>query len=266
MKSTSLAVGLCSLALGAQAALYFERVGMLLFARRTRKDNKIVTCVFKQMKIYVSSVFGLGLLFATQAYATVYNSTTDFSTVNGNPNGVWSYGTEPVGFGVFSLMSYVVSGLNGSPQWTSNNGGDYTPGILVNLGGASQGTELGQLALHPGPGGEPAVLRWTAPSSGQAHISGQFFPGNIGIMLVGIRLDDAFIWSASDAGVFDLTKKIIQGDTIDFAVYGGYGSGLTPLEAAINVTAVPEPSTMIAGALLLLPFGVSTLRNLRRKS
>jgi hypothetical protein len=32
----------------------------------------------------------------------------------------------------------------------------------------------------------------------------------------------------------------------------------------LNPTAVPEPSTMIAGALLLLPFGVSTLRVLRR--
>ena len=31
-------------------------------------------------------------------------------------------------------------------------------------------------------------------------------------------------------------------------------------------TPVPEPSTVITGTLLLLPFGVSTLRNLRRKS
>lgn len=31
-------------------------------------------------------------------------------------------------------------------------------------------------------------------------------------------------------------------------------------------TPVPEPSTVIAGALLLLPFGVSTLRMLRRKT
>jgi hypothetical protein len=32
------------------------------------------------------------------------------------------------------------------------------------------------------------------------------------------------------------------------------------------VSAVPEPTTMIAGALLLLPFGASTIRILRRKS
>ena len=34
---------------------------------------------------------------------------------------------------------------------------------------------------------------------------------------------------------------------------------------SLGVTAVPEASTMIAGALLLLPFGASTLRILRRK-
>jgi hypothetical protein len=33
----------------------------------------------------------------------------------------------------------------------------------------------------------------------------------------------------------------------------------------ISVTAVPEPTTMIAGALLLLPFGASTLRILRKR-
>ncbi len=35
--------------------------------------------------------------------------------------------------------------------------------------------------------------------------------------------------------------------------------------AAAVGTAVPEPSTYIAGVLLLLPFGVSALRSLRRK-
>jgi choice-of-anchor C domain-containing protein len=34
----------------------------------------------------------------------------------------------------------------------------------------------------------------------------------------------------------------------------------------VSLVAVPEPTTMIAGALLLLPFGVSTLRALRRRT
>jgi hypothetical protein len=33
----------------------------------------------------------------------------------------------------------------------------------------------------------------------------------------------------------------------------------------VDVSTVPEPTTMIAGALLLLPFGASTLRMLRKR-
>jgi hypothetical protein len=35
-------------------------------------------------------------------------------------------------------------------------------------------------------------------------------------------------------------------------------------DALVNMSAVPEPTTMIAGALLLLPFGASTVRMLRK--
>jgi hypothetical protein len=38
-----------------------------------------------------------------------------------------------------------------------------------------------------------------------------------------------------------------------------------PPTTKVPSSVVPEPSTIIAGALLLLPFGVSTLRILRRK-
>lgn len=40
--------------------------------------------------------------------------------------------------------------------------------------------------------------------------------------------------------------------------------GLYAQEMFYNVTPIPEPTTVIAGALLLLPFGVSTLRVLRK--
>ena len=38
------------------------------------------------------------------------------------------------------------------------------------------------------------------------------------------------------------------------------------LDQLSNITPVPEPTTMVAGALLLLPFGASTLRMLRRRT
>ncbi len=33
--------------------------------------------------------------------ATVYNPTTDFSITNGNPNGVWTYGSMPADLSTF---------------------------------------------------------------------------------------------------------------------------------------------------------------------
>jgi len=43
------------------------------------------------------------------------------------------------------------------------------------------------------------------------------------------------------------------------------GSAVDQISIETTATVVPEPSTLIAGALLLLPFGLSTLRVLRRK-
>jgi hypothetical protein len=55
--------------------------------------------------------------------------------------------------------------------------------------------------------------------------------------------------------------------TLDLIVYNIPQDNGNPTGARVEFFApVPEPSTFIAGALLLLPFGVSTLRSLRRKS
>jgi hypothetical protein len=65
----------------------------------------------------------------------------------------------------------------------------------------------------------------------------------------------------------------ITGDTITlnwpgtYPVYGGGGPYTAAYTAVFNVTsstAVPEPTTLLAGAMLLLPFGARTLRVLRK--
>lgn len=53
-------------------------------------------------------------------------------------------------------------------------------------------------------------------------------------------------------------QSLLVTETINVAV----GGEITHFENQFNV--VPEPSTMLAGALLLLPFGASTVRILRR--
>ncbi len=54
-----------------------------------------------------------------------------------------------------------------------------------------------------------------------------------------------------------------QGTITILDMFPGNGSAISHIE--LGGTAVPEPSTMIAGALLLLPFAASTVRALRRK-
>lgn len=64
--------------------------------------------------------------------------------------------------------------------------------------------------------------------------------------------------------------------TATFVAGANQGGGLIDLSTLssgndfavddISVIAVPEPTTMVAGALLLLPFGASTLRVFRRRT
>ena len=53
-------------------------------------------------------------------------------------------------------------------------------------------------------------------------------------------------------------------NTIDLDVYNIPQDSGNPTGGRVEFSAVPEPTTLISGALLLLPFGASTLRILRR--
>lgn len=171
---------------------------------------------------------------------TVFDATADFSITNGNPNGVWSYGWMPTDLNAYHLFANNEGRLDlgwgvllyGWYGW----GDDASPHILRDLGsGIHPYVPAGWLTLHPGPGGEPAVLRWVAPFAGLAHIRGRFLAGDSGIMQVVVRKTEIVLWQAVDSGEFDLLEGVSMGDTFDFAVYGGYGCGNTPLEANITL-------------------------------
>jgi hypothetical protein len=158
-----------------------------------------------------------------------YSASADYSLVKGNPNGNWSYGWMSIDFSKFNIYT-----THDSNQWYGSLGGDRTPCIWMNNGGIAYGVPTGWLSLHPGPGKEPSVLRWTAPVSGTISIKGQFLAGDGGIMTVAIRQDGREIWTARDSGIFDLNVKVTAGAMIDFTVYAGYGFGNTPISATIT--------------------------------
>ncbi|MBI4837929.1 MAG: hypothetical protein HY806_02055 [Nitrospirae bacterium] len=52
-------------------------------------------------------------------------------------------------------------------------------------------------------------------------------------MQVGVRQGSTWLWQGVNAGIFELSRSVIAGESIDFVVYGAYWSGNTPLEVTI---------------------------------
>jgi len=76
--------------------------------------------------------------------------------------------------------------------------------------------------------------------------------------------------STLDSALYNGTTTFGQMTVYETAVeIGDWDNGTSVIPASANIESitlfpVPEPTTMIAGALLLLPFGVSTMRILRK--
>ncbi|MGE5611297.1 MAG: hypothetical protein ACM359_18755 [Bacillota bacterium] len=222
-------------------------------------------------RILMVVLAAVGLMVAVPhgaAAGTVsWDATADFTDANGNPNGAWTYGWMDSAFTTFTAD--LASNHNSDGIWwfpTSSVGfGVWKNGSTT----ASYEVQPGDISLHPGNNGEATIVRWTAPAgiSGDASIVGAFLAGDRGSMAVAVRQNNSPIWSAVDAGAFDLTRRVAPGDTIDFAVYGGYYYGNTPLRATISVTditAVPTPAAGLGGLALL--GGIGGLRLLGRKA
>lgn len=163
--------------------------------------------------------------------AQTYDVTADFST-NSNPNGVWSYGSLDIGFVNYAESSWYA----GWEAWTA---ADHSANVWVNDSGSHQyGINDGEVALHPGSGGQPAVIRWTAPEDidfAQIRIAGEFGAGDQYAPSLSIRQDTAILWSGIDSGSFDETISVAAGDTIDFCVYGESSYANTSLDVTITV-------------------------------
>jgi hypothetical protein len=153
----------------------------------------------------------------------VWNPATEYHT-GANPNGVWTYGQMSLDFATFTPYTNKVA-----YSWFGSNVGNQTPHVAFN-------TSSNSLTLHPGSGAVPTSLRWTAPAGVPAtvKVKGEFLAGDSGVMQVGVRKGATVLWSASNAGAFDLDVNVVAGDTLDFVVYGGYDSGTTPLQLTIT--------------------------------
>jgi hypothetical protein len=209
-------------------------------------------------------VVGVVCLGAVPANAEkLYDATADFSATD-NPSGVWSYGWSQTLGSDFNLIArpQVIGGLD---AWPSNIHlpSTYNPGVFHNgtsntiiISGTVQFLP-GQLGFHPGPAGEYAVIRWTAPRDGFIAIHTEF----MGLDFVGPTTTDVHVLY-NDFSIFDGEVTgfgegsgpsydsgwfgILAGDTIDFVVGDGddghYNYDSTGIDARITFRRRMPPS------------------------
>ena len=168
------------------------------------------------------------------------------------------------------------SGQTGvNPTWGAAN----APGNSINTANAAQAIQNAAYLFYnyvqltgTGLGGtteEKAALQlavWSAlyDTTTLGTVTGSRFQVSGGSDAGAITLADSWLTALNtqaDAGDFGYTGYLLYPSVLNA---NEPATSEPPQELFIGVAAVPEYSTVIAGALLLLPFGTSALRILRR--
>jgi hypothetical protein len=208
-------------------------------------------------------------LVSTVIRAASFDPSVNFS-LSGNPNGPWSYGYSQTLGG--SLISHATSGSNSGLEFWNTDISIGLPWVARNSTASPMnwaGTTAfapGALSLHPGPNGQVAILRFTAPSTGQYAINGAFFgqdyvgptTTDVHLLLNGSSIFDGAVADFGTSHSFNITIALASGSHLDFAV--GFGSNQNYLYDSTGLTAtitqVPEPATLamvgVAASLLRL--------------
>ncbi|HEX8071742.1 MAG TPA: FG-GAP-like repeat-containing protein [Pyrinomonadaceae bacterium] len=192
-----------------------------------------------------------------------YDAVTNFSIAT-NPSGVWSYGyTVTRGSAPFNFYTDArVDIIPGIDVWRGNLDPDGSPVVAHNKTGStivsgSVTLPPDVLDMHPGPGGENSVTRWTAPVAGTYRVNGRFQGLDVTTTDVAIlRNSVTTLFSGNVNGfgnsvLFDLNVTVAAGDTIDFSVgFGGnnFFSDSTGLAATLTLAGncSPPPSGLVA--------------------
>lgn len=240
--------------------------------------NKLNACNLKTLVVLgmLTLTFGTS---ARKVQAITYDPVTGWSsTTNTLASGVWTYGQAPLASPTsFSLLpNYVNPYYPGLDTWRVSAGVG-NPGIYHNTTAATPFFPSNEIMLHPGPLGEFAILRFTAPSTGIYSIVGQFIArDNTTITTTDVAVlnnGGGSLFTGNVMGTvgtgaqpFNLLQSLTAGQNVDFRV--GYGSNnnnafdSTGLSLSIS-TSAPEPATL--SLLALGGIGVLGTRLRRRE-
>lgn len=215
---------------------------------------------------------GALLSIAGAVSAQTYDAAKDFSIAS-NPNGVWQYGfTNTNILGSRFIRDTRTFTFGPLEAWAGDRAADGNPSISYN----TSNTEFvsttvrwqpGQMILHPGPGGEYSVLRWTAPNAGILNIQTAFIGQDVGgtttdvhVVHNDVSLFDGVVNGYLNGTSFTGSIRVAANDTLDIAV--GYGNGHTFSNDATGVKArfalVPAPGACLTALIGILP-GMSVL-------
>jgi len=211
--------------------------------------------------------FCLVLAAPGSVLGTTFDLAGDF-LLAANPNGAWRYGVETTLGGSFALLPNTTT-LGSGMEQRSNSGSGYP---LVEHNPTADtltfGTGVvapGKVAVHPGPLGEYAVMRFVAPAGGAYGVSALFSAADSGASDTGdgtdvhVLLNGASLFSDSitntlaggDTASYGAALTLAAGDILDFEV--GFGpsfytfdtTGLdVHIESRIPSTAVPLPASL----------------------
>jgi len=198
-------------------------------------------------KLYLSITLCVFIFFQV-CYAETYNLANDFSSVS-NPNNEWSYGFSNIRDTNYKLLNRIEN-FNGYSDeivwWISNNA---LPSVFHNptnkvIHFSTVSISPHSAAFHPGPNGEKAVIRWTAPDDGNYLIHAvakgidHVHPTT---SKVSILHNNQLIWSVliNDYNKpYSFSNKVILslGDSIDFSCGFGSNGNYYGDSTAIDIT------------------------------
>ena len=132
--------------------------------------------------------------------------------------------------------------------------------------------------MHPGPQDQYSVIRFTAPSAGTYQLATSFYgldfvgptTTDVHVLLDGTSLFNGEVdgFGAGSGPSFRSNLKLLQGDTVDFAV--GFGSNGTYFNDSTGITAtlavgIPEPASLILLSIGIAGLGVLAVNRKNRR-